>query len=103
MHRIYFDGNESDGVNRYGLWLEKSKMDLAKIPGGPKEGMLVTIYEVGDIEMEATLEWSAKWSSWTAKPIEGSTRENAESWDDVKHRQPPLPATPPSGGEENED
>ena len=49
MHRIYFDGNESDGVNRYGLWLEKSKMDLAKIPGGPKEGMLVTIYEVGDI------------------------------------------------------
>jgi hypothetical protein len=84
MHRIYFDGNEGpdEPDNRYGLWLDRSKRDLAKIPGGLQEGMLVTIYMVGEIEMEATLEWNAKWDSWTAKPILESCRDNHETWDD---------------------
>jgi hypothetical protein len=53
MYRIYFDGNEGpdDPADRYGLWLTKSKEDLVRIPGGPQEGMLVTIYMTGEIEM----------------------------------------------------
>jgi len=88
MHRVYFDGNEGpedrpdDPPNRYGLWLTKSEKDLAKIPGGPREGMLVTIYMIGEIEMEATLEWNPKWNGWTAKPVEGTIRDNHETWDD---------------------
>jgi hypothetical protein len=56
MYRIYFDSN--DGIpdtSCYGLWLDKSLEDLAKIPSGPREGMMVTIYMTGEIEMEASL------------------------------------------------
>jgi hypothetical protein len=67
MYRIYFDGNDGLDDKRYGLWLGKSTEDLAKIPGGPKERMQVTIYMTGEIEMEATLEWDEKWNAWTAR------------------------------------
>jgi hypothetical protein len=81
LHRVYFDGNEGTETNLYGLWLKKSEADLAKIPGGPREGMKVTIYMIGEIEMEALLEWNEKWQGWTARPIEGTMRENHEEWD----------------------
>ena len=83
MHRVYFDGNEGPDNERYGLWLAKSKADLAKIPGGPRAGMIVTIYWVGEAEAEATLEWcGAPWNAWTARLIEGTYRPNNERWDD---------------------
>ena len=84
MYRVYFDSNEST-QRGYGLWLSKSKGDLSRIPGGPREGLVVTIYMVGEIEMEAALEWSAEWNAWTATPIEGTMRDNTESWDDHAH------------------
>lgn len=81
-HRVYFDSNEGTEDGRYGLWLDKSRADLAKIPGGPKEGMTVTIYMVGEIEAEATLEWCRDpWNAWGARPVEGSFRPNIETWD----------------------
>jgi hypothetical protein len=82
MQRIYFDSNEGPDDQSYGLWLSKSIDDLAKIPGGPKEGMRVTIYMIGEIEMEGTLEWNARWDAWTARPLEGTIRPNTESWDE---------------------
>jgi hypothetical protein len=81
MHRIYFDSNDGPDDHVYGLWFSKSIEDLAKIPGGPKEGMLVTIYMIEEIEMEATLEWNAKWDAWTARPLEGTVRPNTDTWD----------------------
>jgi hypothetical protein len=81
MHRVYFDGNDQTEGYLYGLWLNKSKEDLAKIPGGPVEGMTVTIYMTGEIEMEATLEWDKKWKTWTARPVEHTIRPNNEVWD----------------------
>lgn len=81
MHRIYFDGNDGPDNERYGLWLDKSREDLAKIPGGPREGLMVTIYMIGEIEMEATLEWDATWQAWTARPVAGTVRDNHETWD----------------------
>jgi hypothetical protein len=54
---------------------------LAKIPGGPREGMRVTIYMIGEIEMDATLEWNEQWNSWVAHPIEDTIRDNHETWD----------------------
>jgi hypothetical protein len=66
--------------DRYGLWLDKSREDLAKIPGGPREGKVVTIYMIGEIEMEATLEWDAKWQAWTGRPVERTIRDNHETW-----------------------
>jgi hypothetical protein len=81
MYRVYFDSNEGTEANLYGLWLNKSKEDLAKIPGGPMEGMTVTICMIGEIEMEATLEWNTQWNAWTARPVEHTTRPNNEVWD----------------------
>jgi hypothetical protein len=80
MHRVYFDGNDRTERNCYGLWLAKSKEDLAKIPSGPQEGMKVTIYSIGEIEMEAILGWSTQWNSWTARGIEETIRPNHEVW-----------------------
>ena len=81
MHRVYFDGNEGpEGVERYGLWLDRSLEDLARIPGGPGEGMRVIIYMTGEIEMEATLEWDARWNGWTGRPVEGTCKPNMETW-----------------------
>jgi hypothetical protein len=75
MYKIYFDSNEGTADGRYGLWLSKSLEDLAKIPEGPKEGMIVTIYMIGEIEAEATLEWcDDPWNAWTARVIEGTMR-----------------------------
>jgi hypothetical protein len=86
MHRIYFDGNEGPDDERYGLWLSKSRADLAKIPGGPRQGLVVTIYMVGEVEAEAILEWcGGPWNAWTARPI-GDFRENAERWEDNAHQ-----------------
>ena len=80
-HRIYFDSNDADSEGRYGLWLRKSQEDLAKIPGGPKEGMIVTIYMIGEIEAEAVLEWSGSpWNAWVARVI-GTFRPNDETWE----------------------
>lgn len=81
MHRIYFDSNDRADSERYGLWLDKSRDDLAKIPGGPQEGLTVTIYMTGEIEMEARLEWDAEWRAWTAREIAGTVRDNHETWD----------------------
>ena len=81
MHRIYFDGNEGPDSERYGLWLGKSVEDLDKIPGGSQEGMRVVIYMVGEIGMEATLEWNTHWNGWTGRPIEGTIKPNTETWD----------------------
>jgi len=82
MYRVYFDGNEGVEDGRCGLWLNKSVQDLAKIPGGPKEGMIVTIYMIGQIEAEATLAWCGDpWTAWTARVIEGTFRPSDETWD----------------------
>jgi hypothetical protein len=56
-----------DGSDQlYRLWFQKSKEDLSKILGGLREGILDTIYMAGEIEMDATLQWSQKWIGWPA-------------------------------------
>ena len=81
MHRIYCDANDRIEIGCYGLWLSKSKKDLATIPDGPKEGMKVTIYSIGEFEMEAILEWNAQSDSWAAREVAGTIRPNNEAWD----------------------
>jgi hypothetical protein len=81
LPRVYFYGNDGPDSERYGLWLSKSIEDLAKIPGGPREGQMITIYMIGEIEMEATLEWNSTWQGWTARPVPGTVRNNREAWD----------------------
>jgi hypothetical protein len=81
MNRIYFDGNDADETGRYLLYLDRSRKELAEISGGPREGMRVTIYMIGEIEMAATLEWNERWNSWVARPIEGTIKDNHQKWD----------------------
>jgi hypothetical protein len=39
MYRVYFDGNDADEIGRYLLHLNRSRQELAKIPGGPQSGI----------------------------------------------------------------
>lgn len=78
--RVYFDGNDAVDNGRYWLGSAKSIQDMAEIPGGPKEGLQVTISMIGEIEMEATLEWDSRCNAWTARWIEGTVRPNTETW-----------------------
>ena len=53
-----------------------------RLIGGPKEGLVVTIYMIGEVEMEATLQWDARWKCWVGQTVEGTTiRENHDTWD----------------------
>lgn len=73
MHRIYFDTNE--GVEGgYGLWLSASREDIARIPGGPQDGMRVIIYMAGEVEMEAVLAFMPEHAAWIASPVAGTIR-----------------------------
>jgi enamine deaminase RidA (YjgF/YER057c/UK114 family) len=96
MHRVYFDMNEGTPDGRYGLWLDKSLRDLAGIPGGPKDGQTVTIYMVGEVEAEAVLQRDDVWHGWTARAVEGSFRDNHETWDDPVHSFGPTFFNPPA-------
>jgi hypothetical protein len=81
VYRVYFDSNEGPDNERYGLWLNRSREELGRIPGGPQDGMVITIYMIGEIEMEAVLQWDQTCNAWTARPIEESTRSNHKTWD----------------------
>lgn len=75
MHRIFFDTNSGTPDNeRYGLWFDLSRQDLAYIPGGPREGLCVVIYMPDELEMEATLVFDSDWDSWTARPVPGTAK-----------------------------
>jgi hypothetical protein len=80
MHRIYFDTNhrlpDRDG---YPLSLDTAEKDLARIPGGPQEGMRVVIYMTDELEMEAVLAFDSKWSIWMAIPIAGTIKHYPEA------------------------
>lgn len=73
MYRVYFDTNEGTDLG-YGLWLNASKEDLSRIPGGPQEGMRVIIYMNGELEMEAVLAFEPEQEVWIAQPVPGTTR-----------------------------
>jgi hypothetical protein len=69
LHRIYFDTNEGTPDGRYGLGLAASQTDLALIPTDQlRDGLRVTIYMSGDLEMEATLKYDHTQQSWAAQP-----------------------------------
>ncbi|MBN8992809.1 MAG: hypothetical protein J0H42_31615 [Rhizobiales bacterium] len=75
MHRIYFDANDSVPHHEgYPLHLDAAKKDLARIPGGPQEGMRVVIYMTDELEMKATLAFDSRWNIWMAIPIAGTTK-----------------------------
>ena len=72
MHRVYFDANEAYG-ERYDLGIPGAQVDLASIPGGPKNGRRVILYTPGELEMEAELEFVEEHGLWVGRPIEGTT------------------------------
>ncbi len=73
LPRIYFDTNSGTPDRRYGLWLDSSVADLARIPDGPRDGMRVVIYMGDELEMEAILVRDADWG-WTADPVPGTVK-----------------------------
>ena len=74
LPRIFFDTNEGDPPVAYWLTLPLSKADLGALEPQPREGMLVTIYMSGELEMEATLRWNDDLVVWAAEPVAGTIR-----------------------------
>lgn len=83
LHRVAFSGNDFDSYDwnnrRYVLKFPGSIADLAKIPGGPKPGMRVIIYETGELEMEAELEFDENWDCWMARAFHDTILHYPES------------------------
>lgn len=70
MHRIYFDTNDLAPNGGYCLG----------VGGSLRDGLHVIIYMTGELEMEAVLEFDARWKRWTAHPIEGTTKIYPEAY-----------------------
>ncbi|MEQ1941349.1 hypothetical protein ABMA32_02885 [Mesorhizobium sp. VNQ89] len=71
-----FDRREQDGalVDWFCLDMGASQADLAAIPGGPREGLRVILYEDG-LEMEAELEYRQEDQLWVGRYIPGTVRD----------------------------
>ncbi|MSP00159.1 MAG: hypothetical protein EXR07_03775 [Acetobacteraceae bacterium] len=68
LHRIYFDANEGDEQDRFDLGIPGSLADIAPLAGKLTHGMRVLCYDNQEIEVEAILEWDAKYKQWMATP-----------------------------------
>ena len=66
LPRIWFSTNDRVAIDRYGLWLPKSKADLERLGSELREGLRVMLYEPGELEMEATLAFDPDYKAWIA-------------------------------------
>lgn len=74
LYRIIFDNNRGTNEWGYPLDLSRSRKELSAIPGGPRNGMRVIIYEPDDFELEAYLHFEEEFGYWKAIPIPGTTK-----------------------------
>jgi hypothetical protein len=74
MPRVFFDTNEGTKSRGYWLGFDQSKIDLAAIGPALKDGLHVTIYMPGELEMEAALRFDREQSGWVAMPIDGTVK-----------------------------
>ena len=73
MYRIYFDSN--NGVDGgYSLSCFGSLQDIAPIEAKLREGMHVTLYMTGEMELEAVLEFDRARGRWIGRPVAGTLR-----------------------------
>ena len=72
MHRVYFNANERPGAHaadeRFALNADLSAEDMARIPGGPRDGLRVLLYDAEDIEVEAVLAFDPGFRMWMGDP-----------------------------------
>lgn len=69
LYRIYFDENEGDEQDRFDLGIPGSLADLEPLTGTLTNGMRVLCYDNQSIEVEAILEWDAKYHQWWGRPL----------------------------------
>ncbi len=68
LPRIYFSTNDPIGDNCFGLDFPTSLRDIAAMEGVPHTGMRVLLYDVGEVEVEGTLERDEINSRWVGVP-----------------------------------
>jgi hypothetical protein len=74
LPRVQFSTNDRAATNRYGLWLAASLRDLEKLGDELVNGTRVIIYEPGELEMEAVVNFDADWNAWIATGDEATIR-----------------------------
>jgi hypothetical protein len=73
--RIYFDSNSGDKLGRYDLGIPGSLKDIEPIQAQLRVGLHVILYQPGELEVEAVLDYSQEHRRWMASPI----------WSTLKH------------------
>jgi hypothetical protein len=69
LPRIYSDFNNKDEFHRVRLDLRRSMSDMQSAPKRMAIGDHVLLYEEGEFEVEAVLDFDAKRDLWVASPI----------------------------------
>jgi hypothetical protein len=69
LPKIYCDFNNKDEFHRVRLNLSQSKIEIAGAHEAIAVGNHVLLYEDGEFEVEAVLDFDAKSGFWVASPI----------------------------------
>jgi hypothetical protein len=66
LPRIYFDANETDdaGPDAYSLSIFGAQEDIQRLGDSICPGMRVLLYDAGEFEVEATLEYDSQYQRW---------------------------------------
>ena len=67
LPRIYFDANSRLADGRYDLGLSECVESMANAAVSFKDGDKVLLYDEDGLELEAILEFDAKYQIWTAR------------------------------------
>lgn len=79
MHRIYFDENAGDARGRYDLGIAGARRDIKRLTGKLGDGLHVLLYDGGNIEVEAVIEYDQAANRWMASPLWDTIRRLSES------------------------
>ena len=77
-HRIYFDANSRDG-DCFDLSVKGSLDDIKPIAADLRAGMRVTLYQPGELEVEAILEFDHERRTWIGRAVKGTWSDKVEN------------------------
>ncbi len=64
LPRVFFDGNDGSDETGWELHFDTSEADVARSPGGPRNGLLVRLYSPGELEWDAVLRFERERGMW---------------------------------------
>lgn len=69
LHRVRFDENRGDPEYGYPLDLATSRIDLLRLPRGPREGLKILLVSPDEFSVHAVLRFDKTNNYWIGMPI----------------------------------